>query len=167
MGQQLERQRRRWIPQIPQGWKGWRRAIAFLLCLSVCWGTLSLGLFGKGAGRAAAFAAPAEPSPVSESSDPPAPATNFATEDISAEKVSQFVRAYLQVLALVEEREGAVQAAETQLESMRLQQELETEAFALIEESGLTLQEYLQLLGLANTDPEFGERVATQLQEAA
>lgn len=93
------------------------------------------------------------------------PATNPQAEDISFEKVSQFVQAYLHVLALLDRREGDLQAAETELESLRLQQEVEVEAFHLIEASGLTLQEYLQLLGLANTDPEFGERVATLLQE--
>jgi Domain of unknown function (DUF4168) len=98
----------------------------------------------------------------------PAPVrSNLGAEDISSEKVSQFVHAYLKVLALVEQREGDLQAAETQLESLRVQQEIETEAFATIESAGLTWQEYLQLLGLANTDPEFGERIVTQLQEIA
>ena len=93
--------------------------------------------------------------------------SNLGAEDISSEKVSQFVHAYLKVLALVEQREGDLQAAETQLESLRVQQEIETEAFATIESAGLTWQEYLQLLGVANTDPEFGERIVTQLQEIA
>jgi len=109
--------------------------------------------------------------PVSEDApaiEQPAPVrSNLGAEDISSEKVSQFVHAYLKVLALVEQREGDLQAAETQLESLRVQQEIETEAFATIESAGLTLQEYLQLLGLANTDPEFGERIVTQLQEIA
>ncbi|MEP0888094.1 MULTISPECIES: DUF4168 domain-containing protein [unclassified Leptolyngbya] len=106
-----------------------------------------------------------ELSPLPDVAQPLPPATNPQAEDISFEKVSQFVRAYLQVLALLDRREGDLQAAETELESLRLQQEVEIEAFHLIEASGLTLQEYLQLLGLANTDPEFGERVATLLQE--
>jgi len=93
--------------------------------------------------------------------------SNLGAEDISSDKVSQFVHAYLKVLALVEQREGDLQAAETQLESLRVQQEIETEAFATIESAGLTWQEYLQLLGLANTDPEFGERIVIQLQEIA
>lgn len=93
--------------------------------------------------------------------------SNLGAEDISSEKVSQFVHAYLKVLALVEQREGDLQAAETQLESLRVQQEIEAEAFATIESAGLTWQEYLQLLGLANTDPEFGERIVIQLQEIA
>jgi len=107
------------------------------------------------------------PTPPSQDTPPPLPPSTYPqAEDISSEKVSQFVRAYLQVLALLDRREGELQAAETELESLRLQQDIEMEAFHLIEASGLTLQEYLQLLGLANTDAEFGERVATLLQES-
>ncbi|NJN85522.1 MAG: DUF4168 domain-containing protein [Leptolyngbyaceae cyanobacterium SL_7_1] len=95
------------------------------------------------------------------------PFTNgLSANDISSEKVSQFVQAYLQVLGLIERREGDLQAAETESESLQVQQEIEAEAFAAIEATGLTPQEYLQLLGVANTDPEFGERIAIQLQEA-
>lgn len=86
--------------------------------------------------------------------------------NIPSEKVSQFVHACLQVVALIEQREGELQGAETESESVRIEQEIEAEALAIIEGAGLTRQEYLQLLGLANTDPEFGERIAIQLQEA-
>ena len=85
---------------------------------------------------------------------------------IPAEKVNKFVQAYLQVWQLISHRESELQAAETEFESLRIAQEIETEALAIIEQAGLTNQEYLQLLGLANIDPEFGERVATGLQEA-
>jgi hypothetical protein len=87
--------------------------------------------------------------------------------NIPSEKVSQFVHACLQVVKLIERREGELQAAETETESLRIEQEIEAEALAIIEKAGLTRQEYLQLLGLANTDPEFGERVAIQLQETS
>lgn len=88
-------------------------------------------------------------------------------DDISAEKISQFVRAYLQVLELIERRENELQGAELDSESQQIQQEIEAQAIGLIQASGLTLQEYLQLLSLTNLDPEFGERVAAQLQEAS
>lgn len=84
---------------------------------------------------------------------------------VSAEKISQFIQAYLQVIDLIEQREGDLQGAETDSESFQAQQAIQAEAIQLIEAEGLTLQEYLQLLGLANVDPEFGERVAAQLQE--
>jgi hypothetical protein len=85
--------------------------------------------------------------------------------DISSEKINQFVRAYLQVIDLVQSREAELQQAETEAESQRIQQDLLAAAQSLIEETGLTQQEYLQLLGLANIDPEFGERIAIQLEE--
>jgi Domain of unknown function (DUF4168) len=87
-------------------------------------------------------------------------------DDISAEKINQFVRAYLKVLALIEGREAELQGAEMELESQQIQREIEAQAIALIQAEKLTLQEYLQLLSFTNIDPEFGERVATQLQEA-
>jgi hypothetical protein len=97
----------------------------------------------------------------------PAPKpSGLEADNISSEKISQFVAAYLQVVDLMERREGELQGAETDSESLRVRQEIEAEAFAIIETAGLTWQEYLQLLGLANTDPEFGERIAAQLQEA-
>ncbi|WP_082065343.1 DUF4168 domain-containing protein [Aliterella atlantica] len=88
------------------------------------------------------------------------------TTTIPAEKVNKFVQAYLQVWQLISQRQGELQAAETELESLRIEQDVEAKASAIITQSGLTKQEYLQLLGLANVDPEFGERVAMQLQEA-
>ncbi len=114
--------------------------------------------------------APALAQPTSETApvSPESPAANrsvLGADDISSEKVSQFVSAYVRVLQLVEQREGDLQAAETEVESARVQQEIEKAAFGAIADAGLTWQEYLQLLGLANSDPEFGERVATQLLE--
>ncbi|MGG6268688.1 DUF4168 domain-containing protein [Leptolyngbya sp. AN03gr2] len=97
-------------------------------------------------------------------SDPPI-SSNLDVNTIPSEKLNQFVQACLQVVALIERREGELQAAETDSESARIQQDIEGEAIAIIEKNGLTRQEYLQLLSLANVDPEFGERVATLLQE--
>jgi Domain of unknown function (DUF4168) len=88
------------------------------------------------------------------------------SSNIPSEKVNQFVNACLQVVALIDRREGSLQGAETESESLRIEQEIEAEALGIIQQAGLTRQEYIQLLGLANTDPEFGERVAVQLQEA-
>jgi hypothetical protein len=85
---------------------------------------------------------------------------------ISTEKISQFVQVYLKVVHLIEQRESDLQSAETEAESIQLQQAIRAEAVDLIKAEGLTLQEYLQILGLANVDAEFGERVAAQLQEA-
>jgi Domain of unknown function (DUF4168) len=94
-------------------------------------------------------------------------AIGLDASSIPSEKMNQFVNAYLQVVSLIERREGELQGAETESESVRIQRDIEAEAIALIEKAGLSRQEYLQLLGLANVDSEFGERVATLLQESA
>ena len=93
------------------------------------------------------------------------PSSTIDANTIPSEKLNQFVQSCSQVVVLIERREGELQAAETDSESARIQQDIEAEAIAIIEKNGLTRQEYLQLLSLANVDPEFGERVATLLQE--
>ncbi len=137
-----------------------RRVIACLLTLVVSW----LGL-----GSPAIYAQELTGTAKAELSILERSTKGFSGLDASAipsEKVNQFVHACLQVVALIERREGELQGAETESESRRIEQEIEAEAIAIIEQAGLTRQEYLQLLSLANVDPEFGERVAALLQEA-
>ncbi len=89
----------------------------------------------------------------------------LSSSDISLEKVNQFVQAYLQVLQLIELHEDELQGAETEPEAQQIERQIEIDALAVIKSAGLTRQEYLQLLSLASADPEFGERIAAQLQE--
>ncbi|MEM1311821.1 MAG: DUF4168 domain-containing protein, partial [Cyanobacteria bacterium P01_H01_bin.153] len=74
---------------------------------------------------------------------------------------------YLSVVALIDERAEELQRAQTETESLQLQRAIETEAFDLIQAAGLSQQDYFQLLGLANTDPEFRDRVLAQLEESS
>lgn len=85
--------------------------------------------------------------------------------DIPSETVSKFVQAYLAVVDLIAQRETDLQRVETETESVQLQERIQAEAFQLIEQAGITQQEYWQLLGLANTDPDFRERVLAQVEE--
>ena len=137
--------------------KSWLiRAIALLLlCISL--------LIPWPAAVSAAESLPAPPTLQGVS----LPRPELDPDAIPSEKVNQFVQSCVQVVALVERREAELQAAETDADSLRIQQEIEAEALAIIQASGLTRQEYIQLLGLANTDAEFGERVAILIQEAA
>ncbi len=98
-------------------------------------------------------------------SEPAASTSGIDASKIPSEKVNQFVQACLQVVALIDQREGELQAAETESESQQIQRDIENEAIALIENAGLTRQEYLQLLSLTNVDSDFGDRVAALLQE--
>lgn len=95
----------------------------------------------------------------------PIDSTELNANDIPSEKVDQFVSAYLTVVGLIDDRVEELQRAETETESRRLQEEIEAEAFQLIEAANLTREDYFQLLGLANTDPEFRDRVLAQLEE--
>jgi hypothetical protein len=93
---------------------------------------------------------------------PAAPDAN----DIPSETVSRFVRAYIAVVKLIESRELSLQRAETDTESHQMQQEIQAAALELIQADGLTLSAYWELLGLANSDPEFRDRVLAQIDEA-
>lgn len=97
---------------------------------------------------------------------PPAPAQPDAN-DIPSDTVSRFVKAYIAVVKLIESRELGLQRAETDTESSQMQQEIQAAALDLIQANDLTLSDYWELLGLANSDPEFRDRVLAQIDEAS
>jgi O-antigen ligase len=80
--------------------------------------------------------------------------------------ISRFVKAYVAVVKLIESRELSLQRTETDTESRQMQQEIQAAALDLIQANGLTLPAYWELLGLANNDPEFRDRVLAQIDEA-
>ncbi len=86
--------------------------------------------------------------------------------DIAADKVDQFARAYLQVLQLLSDREPELPAAETNAEALKIEQSIEAEAIDLIESNGLTLPEYMQVLGLASQDATFRDKVLSRMDES-
>ena len=98
------------------------------------------------------------------------PAPNGSAADagaIPSETVSRFVAAYLAVVDLIDSKEASLQRAETDTESRQMQEEVQREALGLIQDHELTLQAYWELLELANSDPEFRERVLAQVEEAS
>jgi Domain of unknown function (DUF4168) len=125
-------------------------------------GVVILLLLGMSTPALAVSPSPAE--------DQPAPAVSPAqpdANDIPSETVSRFVKAYIAVVKLIESRELSLQRAETDTESRQMQQEIQAAALDLIQTNGLTLSAYWELLGLANSDPEFRDRVLAQIDEAA
>ncbi len=106
---------------------------------------------------------------LSPAADEPAPAASSTqpdANDIPSETVSRFVNAYMAVVKLIESRELGLQRVETDTESRQMQQEIQAAALDLIQANGLTLSAYWELLGLANSDPEFRDRVLAQIDEA-
>ncbi len=86
--------------------------------------------------------------------------------DIAADKVDQFAAAYLKILQLLSDREPELPAAETSAEALKVQQSIEAEAVALIKASGLTMPEYMQILGLASQDASFRDKVLGRMDES-
>ena len=86
--------------------------------------------------------------------------------DIAADKVDQFAQAYLQVLQLLSDREPELPAAETNAEALKIEQSIEAEAIDLIKSNGLTLPEYMQVLGLASQDATFRDKVLSRMDES-
>lgn len=133
------------------------RDLSRLLLLSLVGGLL-LSMPAPALGATAA--------PPAEAVAPPAPAQPDAN-DIPSDTVSRFVKAYIAVVKLIESRELGLQRAETDTESRQMQQEIQAAALDLIQANDLTLSDYWELLGLANSDPEFRDRVLAQIDEAS
>lgn len=152
-----------WLARLAAIWadRQWARSGWLIGSLAVLMALLVWLLPGS-----AAWAAEATSPTAGAEPEPSLLGQSLNTDDISTEKINQFVQVYLQVLELIEQRQTDLQTAELESEFQQIQREIEAEAVELIQRSGLTLQEYLQLLSLTNLDPEFGERVAAQLQEA-
>ncbi|TVR05789.1 MAG: DUF4168 domain-containing protein [Phormidium sp. GEM2.Bin31] len=124
--------------------------------IAICWGLLMFLVPGLAWADEAPAATEMPNLGISEITDSGA---------ISSEKVSQFANAYMGIVDLISGRSEELQQAETAEEYNQLEQELEAAAIEIIQETGLTPPEYLQLLTLADTDAEFSERVATQIQD--
>lgn len=86
--------------------------------------------------------------------------------DVSAKQIDQFAKAYLQVLTLLSERESERPATEPQTETAEVQASLESETVAIIEKSGLTIPEYMQILGLASQDDALRDKVLSRMDAA-
>lgn len=134
----------------------WMTKTGLIRAIAVCWGLLML----MTPGLAWADEAPASTA---------MPDRNLSeivdSGTISSEKVSQFANAYIGIIDLISGRSEELQQAETAAEYNQIERELEAAAIEIIQETGLTQPEYLQLLTLADTDTDFSERVAIQIQD--
>lgn len=105
------------------------------------------------------------PVAVAQFEEPTEAVSSSPAADISLEQLDRFVSAYLQVAELIEAQSESLQRAETGSELMEMQRKIQAEAFNLIAEAGLNRQDYWQLLGLANTDTDFRDRVLALIEE--
>lgn len=147
-----------WVSHLGQWGKTWGDRLG-LLSLTAVLAVIML------VGSTPALAVPSLP-PDLDDSVPAASPSQPDANDIPSETVSRFVNAYIAVVKLIESREPSLQRAETDTESRQMQQEIQAAALDLIQANDLTLSAYWELLGLANSDPEFRDRVLAQIDEA-
>jgi hypothetical protein len=100
--------------------------------------------------------------------------TNFATQDddtlqsadISDQTVSQVAKAVVQILKLRQTMESSMATARTDEERQSIADEVETAAVVAIGDQGLTVEQYNQVIGSAQTDSELEERVLVACRAA-
>ena len=139
-------------------------AIALALCLVSLFGLPALSFADNLSDSALSDSALSDSAAVEAA--PPFSGAMVDSADIPADKVDQFAGAYLKVLQLLSDREPELPAAETSAEALKVQQSIEAEAVALIKDSGLTMSEYMQILGLASQDATFRDKVLGRMDES-
>ena len=100
--------------------------------------------------------------------------TNFAMQDddtlqsadVSDQTVSQVGKAVVQILKLRQTMESSMATAHTDEERQSIADEVETAAVVAIGDQGLTVEQYNQVIGAAQTDSELEERVLVACRAA-
>ena len=120
---------------------------------------LAAGLLASPAMAVSAVAQEAQPAPQAT----PAPAA-----PVDDAKLKSFALAYLEVNKVAETYRPRLEAAKNQEEQQQIQQEATQGMAQAVEASdGITVEEYNQIVGAAQADPELAQRINTHLREAA
>ncbi len=107
----------------------------------------------------------ASPAPDSLRPATPLAIPSLTPEQVTDEQVDQLVTALVDIEPLLREASTELRRTQDPDEQRQIEQTFETEATAIVEDSGLTVDQYRQFINLANANPEFGQRVAQQLRE--
>ncbi|NJL97756.1 MAG: DUF4168 domain-containing protein [Synechococcaceae cyanobacterium SM2_3_2] len=89
----------------------------------------------------------------------------LSAEDVSDEQVEQLASALLQIEPMLRQASDNLAAAETDEQRQEIAASFEQEAAETVEGTGLSVDLYRQLIELANSNPQFNERVAAQLDQ--
>jgi len=79
--------------------------------------------------------------------------------------VEQLVRILLELDPLIREASAQLRETQNEEEYEQIMQRTETQASRIVEEQGLTVLQYRELMTLANEDPVLNQRVRVRLQE--
>jgi hypothetical protein len=106
---------------------------------------------------------PAIPSPAQPGQVSPSP--GLTAEQVTDAQVEQLVQILLELDPLI--RQASTQLRETQDEEEyeQIMQQTETQASRIVEEQGLTVLQYRELMTLANENPVLNQRIRVRLQE--
>ncbi len=97
--------------------------------------------------------------------DSPHLTSQLTNDTVDAEQLDRLVRSLLAIQPLLEEANGQMLAAEGEEEQWEIEQAFIENASTIVEAQGLTVEQYRQLMALANNDPAFRDRVARKLDE--
>ncbi|MGY4591504.1 hypothetical protein ACVWXF_002172 [Thermostichus sp. MS-CIW-40] len=138
---------------------------------------LLMGL-GLSLGSLPAWAQGATPSPGPAATASPtsggAPATAtpsplaspaLTPEQVTDAQVEQLVRILLELDPLIREASAQLRETQNEEEYEQIMQRTETQASRIVEEQGLTVLQYRELMTLANENPVLNQRVRARLQE--
>ena len=122
---------------------------------------LAAGLLASPAMAVSAVAQEAQPQTQPQATPAPAAPVDDA-------KLKSFAVAYLEVNKVAETYRPKLEAAKNQEEQQQIQQEATQGMAQAVEASdGITVEEYNQIVGAAQADPELAQRINTHLREAA
>lgn len=109
--------------------------------------------------------APVPPTPSPGQPGQASPTPGLTAEQVTDDQVEQLVQILLELDPLI--REASAQLRETQDEDEyeQIMQRTETQASRIVEEQGLTVPQYRELMTLANENPVLNQRIRVRLQE--
>lgn len=94
----------------------------------------------------------------------PAPGPGQA-QDLSDEEIETFADVYIALDEVRVETQGRLEEAEGQEEQAQIQQEASTEMEGILEEHGMTIQEYQRIAQAIELDPEQRQQFVEVLEE--
>jgi hypothetical protein len=140
-----------------------RRSLLILGVTSLVGVPLTLAALPQNVLPAPVSSSPLETSEASQTAQPVGKSLTNAT--VSSEQVSQMVRAMLAIQPLLEQTNKKLAAVNSDEQKLQIELQFEKQASAIVQKQGLSVEQYRQLMVLANGDNDFKQRVATRITE--
>jgi hypothetical protein len=106
-----------------------------------------------------ALAAPLPASAQMDGGQPP-----ISAEELSTSQLESFAAAATRVSEITEQLQMQAQGVEDEAELIRLQEQANQQMLAVVEDEGLTVEEYNTIFQVAQVDPELNARLVEMMQ---